>query len=70
MLVEHRTEAGLLKMSQSEFGQRVRGSKRPGIQTGALGHRIHRVGGVAKQHFGDGGIAELIPRGRRLQMGS
>jgi len=69
MLVEHRTEAGVLKMSQSEFCQRVRGSKRPGIQTGTLGHRIHRVCGVAKQYFGYGGIALLTPRGRRLQMG-
>jgi hypothetical protein len=70
MLVEHRTEAGLFKMSQSEFGQRVRGSKRPGIQTGALRQRVHRVCGVAKQHFGDGGIALLTARGRRVQMGS
>ena len=70
MLVAHRTEAGLFEMSQCEFRHRVRGSKRPGIQTGALRHRVHRVYGVAKQHFGYGGIAELTPRGRRLQMGS
>jgi hypothetical protein len=57
MLVEHRTEAGLLEMSQSEFRHRVGGSKRPGIQPGALGYRVHRVCGVSKQHFGDGGIA-------------